>query len=95
MFAGLLALAPVSVSSSAWGADEIKWELNGADAIKTNLESYKGKAVTLRLSSGEEIGGTVADVGTNAVHLTALTGKEFFDAVVPLNQVVALVVRTK
>lgn len=90
----LASLLTVGISHSAI-AEERMWELNAADAIKSNLESYKGKAVTLRLSSGEEIGGTVAEVGTTAVHLSALTGKEFYDAVVPLQEVVALVVRTK
>ena len=98
MFRGILIsslLLPVVGFTHSAIAEETKWELNAADAIKSNLENYKGKAVTLRLSSGEEISGTVAEVGTTAVHLSALTGKEFYDAVVPLQQVVALVVRTK
>ncbi len=70
-------------------------EVTDAQPLKANLEKLVGKNVTLKLSSGEELGGVVAKVGPNAVQLSQLTGKEFFDAVIPLEKVVALIVRTR
>ena len=49
----------------------------------------------MRLRSGQEITGTVRAVTGRLVQLGAVTGKEFFDAVVPLEAVDAVLVRTK
>ncbi|MCB0328244.1 MAG: hypothetical protein KDD70_01235 [Bdellovibrionales bacterium] len=69
--------------------------VSDAKPVKANLEKLVGKSVTLKLSSGEELGGKVSKVGPEAVQLSELTGREYFDAVVPLEKIVALIVRTK
>ena len=51
--------------------------------------------VELRMNSGEKIGGKVEKVGDKLVHLSALSGAEFYDAAVDVSHVSAVVVRTK
>jgi hypothetical protein len=51
--------------------------------------------VRLRLVSGQEIEGTVVAVGTAGVHLARLAGLDFFDGVVRLDQIAAVVVRVR
>lgn len=58
------------------------------------LESQSGKQVELILKSGQSIGGKVTLVGDNVVHLTALTGKEMFEATVSISDISAVIVRT-
>lgn len=58
------------------------------------LQSQSGKQVELILKSGQSIGGKIASVGDNVVHLTSLTGKEMYEAVVNINDISAIVVRT-
>ena len=60
----------------------------------TVLQSQSGKQVELHLKSGEKIGGKVAFVGTNVVHLTTLTGMEMFEATVSISDISAVVVRS-
>jgi hypothetical protein len=82
-----LACAPlVHAAPLAVGAD---------DTIVSQLQAHKGKKVTLRLLSGDELSGTVAMVGKNVIHLSEVTGREFFDAVVQTSSVQAILVRTK
>ena len=64
------------------------------DTVQTVLSARKGKAVTLRLTGGQEITGTVRDASTRMVVLGALSGREFFDAAVPLEKIEAVIVRT-
>jgi hypothetical protein len=52
-----------------------------------------GKTVELHLRSGEKLGGKVAQVTDNIVHLSNLAGAEFFDAFVDAKDVSAVVVR--
>jgi hypothetical protein len=57
------------------------------------LQGGVGKAVELHLRSGEKMGGKVAGVTENVVHLSNLTGAEFFDAFIDVKDISAVVVR--
>ena len=68
----------------------------GADAtVKSVLDAQKGKRVGVLLTTGQELTGVVTSVGATVVHLSELSGREFFDAVVPLERVSAVIVRTR
>jgi hypothetical protein len=72
-----------------------KVDLQESDTILTILQKNTGQTVELRMKSGEKIGGKVEKVGDKLVHLSQLTGAEFFDAAVDAADVAAVVVRTK
>lgn len=72
-----------------------KVDFQASDTVKTVLDRQAGQKVELRLTSGEKIAGKVEKVGEKTVHLSAVTGQEFFDAVVILDEVAAVLVRTK
>jgi hypothetical protein len=72
-----------------------KIDLQASDTILSILQKNTGQAVELRMKSGEKIGGKVEKVGDKLVHLSQLTGAEFFDAAVDTSDVAAVIVRTK
>jgi hypothetical protein len=72
-----------------------KIDLQAGDTILSILEKNTGQTVELRMKSGEKIGGKVEKVGDKLVHLSQLTGAEFFDAAVDAADVAAVIVRTK
>ncbi len=72
-----------------------KIELQPGDTILGILQRNAGQMVELRMKSGEKIGGKVEKVGDKLVHLSQLTGAEFFDAAVDTAHVAAVIVRTK
>jgi hypothetical protein len=57
------------------------------------LQGGTGKIVELHLRSGEKMGGKVAQVSDNIVHLSNLTGAEYFDAFVEAKDISAVVIR--
>src|SRR5207248_5799043 len=57
------------------------------------LQGNAGKTVELHLRSGEKMGGKVSQVSENTVHLSNLTGAEYFDAYVDAKDISAEVVR--
>ena len=65
------------------------------DAMASILKDRKGKKVTVVLQSGTEISGKVADVGGSTLTLNELSGKEFFDAVIDLDDVSAVQFRAR
>ena len=93
LLASLLAVATL-VGPTLAAAQDAPMEVN-ADAIKVNLERQAGKRVRVRLVSGQDIEGTVVAVGTAGVHLARLGGMDFYDGVVRLDQIAAVIVRVR
>ena len=88
----LAAAAFAFAASIAFAAD---LKISGSDTVQSVLAGQKGQRVTLRIHSGQDITGVVREVNANVVQIGGVSGKEFFDAVVPLNAVHAVYVRVK
>ena len=89
LIAALLALACSNLLAQG------KIDLQANDTILSVLQKNTGQTVELRMKSGEKVGGKVEKVGDKLVHLTQLTGADFFDAAVDMSDVAAVIVRAK
>ncbi len=69
--------------------------ISSSDNTQSVITAQKGKRVTLRLRSGQELTGTVRASTASLVVLGAISGREFFDAVIPIDAVEAVLIRTK
>src|SRR5258708_5263268 len=74
---------------------QTKIDLQPSDTIVTILQKNVGQMVELRMSSGEKVGGKVEKVGDKLVHLSQLTGMEYFDAAVDTSHISAVIIRAK
>lgn len=72
-----------------------KIDLQTSDTVLGILQKNIGQTVELRMKSGEKIAGKVEKVGDKLIHLSQLTGAEFYDAAVDAADVSAVVVRTR
>lgn len=88
---GIMVLAFACINAFAQG----KIDLQTSDTILGILQKNVGQVVELRMKSGEKIAGKLEKVGDKLVHLSQLTGAEFFDAAVDAGDVSAVVVRIK
>ena len=91
----LPATALLLALTAGLAAQEGRLPVSAQDTPRTVLQRHIGKAVTLKLDSGDEIAGKVRLVGDRIVHLEELAGKEFYDAVVDLDEVAAVIVRAR
>lgn len=66
-----------------------------ADGTQSVVAAQKGKRITVRLRSGQELSGLVREVNERLLLLGEVSGREFFDAVVPLDAVEAILVRVR
>ena len=64
-----------------------------SDSVTSVLKRQVGQRVELRLKSGEKIGGKIEGLGEKLVHLSAVTGMEYYEAVVAVEDVSAVLVR--
>ena len=91
----LHAAAVAAVLAIAGPCAAAELDVKAGDTVESLLAAQKGKKVTLKTRSGQEITGTVKSVSGKLVQISQVAGKEFFDAVVPLEAVEAVLVRTK
>ncbi len=94
------ALAFMFVAGSPGGAMAEVVEVEGAKfnlklSMDENLQSHKGKTVTVVLSSGKELTGRVKAVERDFLHLEALAGKEFYDALIRIDHITAVIAKLR
>lgn len=94
MMAALLVLG-TTVPAVGIRAEEAAFTLKAGATKREVLSEYTGKRVVLRLESGDEIEGTVTMVGNSPLHLTKLSGREFYDAVVSIDKISAIRMRVR
>ena len=87
----LVTIMAASTCCSMFAQD--KADLQASVSVVGLLQGSAGKSVELHLRSGEKMGGKVAQVTDNIVHLSSLTGAEYFDAFVDAKDISAVVVR--
>lgn len=91
----LCAISGFSDTISMVFAEDQVIDLNSPDSIRHTLEQQTGKRVKLKLVSGQELEGKVSRVGSQAVVVTELSGMEFFDATVRVDQIASVIVRVR
>ena len=65
------------------------------DTVEKVLIAQKGKKVTIRFGSGEDLSGTVKEVNGSLVQLSELSGKDFYEAVIPTKNITAVIIRAR
>jgi len=80
-----------------WSQAAIAAELSikSGDSIQKLLEEFKGKRVTVRMQGNDELTGKVRTVTKDLLHLGELAGRDFFDAIIEINRISAVIVRVK
>ena len=92
----LAATLMITCFQGTWAADApAALAVESDDSIKAVLERQVGQSVEVRLKSGDKLAGKVAIVGDKVLHLSMLVGQEFYDAVIDVKDVSAIVVRVR
>jgi len=59
-------------------------------SLQDNLKSLIGKKVHVTLNSGKTIAGFIKEVGDHLLHLERLDGKDYFDALIRIEDISAI-----
>ena len=81
------------LTSPAAFAGELKFEPKTSTTMREALIDLTKERVSLTLESGEQIEGIVTMVGNSVVYITKLTGKVYYDAVVSIDKINAIILR--
>jgi hypothetical protein len=90
LFCGLMLAfgSRVQAQPKVVGVEGVNYNANASMA--DNLKSLTGKRVVITLNSGKAFTGNVKDVGSHLVHLEKLEGKEYFDALILIQDISAI-----
>jgi hypothetical protein len=76
-------------------AQEGPFQLNPQFGMKEILITKIGSRVTVRTDAGETLEGTIAKVGDHLLHLSKITGKDFYDAVIRIDRITSLAMKVR
>ncbi|MEE8434314.1 MAG: hypothetical protein V3S64_05950 [bacterium] len=91
----ILLLFSMVLAFSAYSAKEIKVDVRESDSMGDFLARKIGRKIEVILISGKSLKGKIKFVGRHVVQLSKLTGKEFFDAVIRIDSISAVVLRVR
>jgi hypothetical protein len=84
------------LASSAWATGpKDRYVIRATDSLRTILESDVGLPVKLRLRSGNEISGTITRIGNGIVQISEVSGMEFYDAIVSIDDISAVLIKAR
>ena len=79
---------PVEAKAKVLAIEGMSYNLTAS--LGDNLKALIGKKVYVTLDSGKTLAGFVKEVGSHLIHLEKLDGKDFFDALIRIEDIGAI-----
>lgn len=95
VLAVMLVMAGVLGHGGPAAAADAAFDLNARHDLKELLTGQIGKRVSVRTDTGEALEGTVIKVGDHLLHISKLSGKDFYDAVVRIDKITSVTLRVR
>ncbi len=86
--AGIILPSTVSAAANIVNIAGVSYDVNAS--ITDNLKTLTGKKVFITLESGKTFSGKLKSVGKKMIHLEKLDGKDFFDALIKIEDISAV-----
>ena len=84
-----LSIAPFAFS------EESGFQFGKDSSLHTNLLQFKGKTIEIHLKSGDQLAGKLAEVGSQSILLKELRGKEYYDALIIIDDIAAVIFKAR
>jgi hypothetical protein len=88
LLAAILLIAPTVQARSVMPVDSAKFDT--VSSMKDNLKACMGKDVVIHLRSGKTFQGNVKAIGDHLIHLEKLAGRDFYDALIRMEDISAV-----
>ena len=85
LFSAVLVIAPAVQARSITPVEGAKFDT--VSSIKDNLKAHIGKDVVIHVRSGKSFQGQVKAIGDHLIHLEKIAGRDFYDALIRLEDV--------
>jgi hypothetical protein len=75
--------------------EESGFQFGKDNALQVNLLQFKGKTIEIQLKSGGQLAGKLSEVGTQSILLKELHGKEYYDALIVIDEIAAVIYKAR
>jgi hypothetical protein len=76
-------------------AEESGFQFGKDNALQVNLLQFKGKTIEIQLKSGGLLAGKLSEVGAQSILLKELRGKEYYDALIVIDDIAAVIFKAR
>jgi len=91
LFSAVFLTLPAEVKAKVVAVEGVSYNVNSS--LVDNLKSLVGRKIYVTLDSGKTVAGFLKEVGDHLIHLEKLDGREFFDALIRIEDINAIETR--
>jgi hypothetical protein len=85
----------VSLIATTAFSEENVFQFGKDNSLQTNLLQFKGKTIEIQLKTGGQLAGKLSEIGTQSILLKELRGKEYYDALIMIDDITAVIFKAR
>lgn len=85
----------VSLIATTAFSEENVFQFGKDSSLQTNLLQLKGKTIEIQLKGGGQLAGKLSEIGTQSILLKELRGKEYYDALIMIDDITAVIFKAR
>jgi hypothetical protein len=94
VFLAVMCVMASSIAPLAF-SEESGFQFGKDNSLQTNLLQFKGKTIEIHFKSGGQLVGKLSEVGTQSILLKELHGKEYYDALIVIDDIAAVIFKAR
>jgi len=83
-----------SIATTAFSEENV-FQFGKDKSLQTNLLQFKGKTIEIQLKTGGQLTGKLSEIGTQSILLKELRGKEYYDAIIVIDDITAVIFKAR
>ena len=90
----VISLMVFMIATTAFSEENV-FKFSGDKSLQTNLMQFQGKTIEIQLENGGQLTGKLSEVGTQTILLKELRGKEYYDALIVIDDITAVIFKAR
>ena len=90
----VMSVMAFAIATTAFSAESV-FQFSGDKSLQINLMQFKGKTIEIQLKTGGQLTGKLSEVGTQTILLKELRGKEYYDALIVIDDITAVIFKAR
>lgn len=90
----VMSVMATSIATTAFSEENV-FQFGKDKSLQTNLLQFKGKTIEIQLKTGGQLTGKLSEIGTQSILLKELRGKEYYDALIVIDDITAIIFKAR
>ena len=82
------------IATTAFSEENV-FQFGKDSSLQTSLLQFKGKTIEIQLKTGGQLTGKLSEIGTQSILLKELRGKEYYDALIVIDDITAVIFKAR